>query len=150
MTQSLFNPDDNREIILRIEKLTPDTKPLWGKMNASQMLSHCQAPIDVAFGNLKLKPNFFLLMLGRIYKNKILAAKGFKKDSPTAPDFIRNGDYDFEDSKAKLIERIKTFADEDPKAIKINKHPFFGKMTEEEWDNLQWKHLNHHLRQFGV
>lgn len=80
----------------------------------------------------------------------MLKAKHFGKSSPTAKDFIRTGQYDFEQTKADLIKKVKTFATEGTHAIKINKHPFFGKMTTEEWDNLQWKHLDHHLYQFGV
>jgi hypothetical protein len=147
---SIFNTADNQELISRIEKLTPSTVPAWGKMNASQMLSHCQGPIDVAFGDLKLKSNFILLLVGRMYKKKLLAAPGFKKNSPTAPDFIRNGEYDFEASKAGLIQRINHFSEQGEKAIKAFKHPFFGTMSAEEWDILQWKHLDHHLKQFGV
>ncbi|MES2811265.1 MAG: DUF1569 domain-containing protein [Bacteroidota bacterium] len=147
---SIFNTADNQDLISRIEKLTAETQPNWGKMSVDQMLSHCQAPIDVAFGNLKLKPNFLFLFLGKMIKGKMLKAKHFGKNSPTAKDFIRTNQYDFEQTKADLIKKVKTFAAEGTDAIKVHKHPFFGKMTIEEWDNLQWKHLNHHLYQFGV
>ncbi|UPQ79440.1 DUF1569 domain-containing protein [Flavobacterium azooxidireducens] len=147
---SIFDKNDNAVLISRINALTPETQPLWGKMNVGQMLSHCQAPIDVAFGDAKLKSNIIFLVLGRILKKKILAAPMFKKNSMTEPSFIRTGEYDFEETKAELITKVKRFADEGTACIKIEKHPFFGKMSFEEWDNLQWKHLNHHLKQFGV
>jgi len=147
---SIFNTSDNQDLISRIDKLAPNTAATWGKMNAAQMLSHCQAPMDVAFGDLKLKSNFLLLLVGRIYKKKILAAPGFKKNSPTAPDFLRNGECDFEKSKSELIQKINRFSEQGEKVIKMHKHPFFGNMTSEEWDILQWKHLDHHLKQFGV
>ncbi len=147
---SIFNIKDNQDLISRIEKLTPESKPNWGKMSVDQMLSHCQGPIDVVFGDLKLKSNFLLLLLGKMIKAKMLKSEHFKKNSPTAKDFIRTGKYDFEQTKADLIKKVKTFATEGSSAIKINKHPFFGHMTTEEWDNLQWKHLDHHLYQFGV
>jgi hypothetical protein len=119
-------------------------------MNVGQMLSHCQAPIDVAFGDLKLKSNIVFLLLGRIFKKRILAAPMFKKNSMTDPSFIRSGQFEFEKNKADLIAKVKRFASEGTGSIRIEKHPFFGKMSFEEWDNLQWKHLNHHLKQFGV
>jgi hypothetical protein len=147
---SIYNTFDNQNLIERIEKLTADAQPNWGKMSVDQMLSHCQAPIDVAFGNLKLKSNFLFLLLGKMIKGKMLKAKYFGKNSPTAKDFIRTGHYDFEQTKADLIKKVKTFAAEGTNSIKVHKHPFFGNMTTEEWDNLQWKHLNHHLYQFGV
>ncbi len=147
---SVFDKLGNEEIIRRINTLTPESQPLWGKMNVQQMLSHCQAPIDLAFGDLKLKSNILFLLLGRIFKKKILAAPMFKKNSMTEPSFVRTGDYDFEKTKAELLSKVRRFASEGTASIKIEKHPFFGKMTYEEWDNLHWKHLNHHLKQFGV
>jgi hypothetical protein len=68
----------------------------------------------------------------------------------TDPSFIRTGAYDFDETKTELITKVKRFAEEGTECIKVEKHPFFGKMTFEEWDNLQWKHLNHHLKQFDV
>lgn len=146
---SIFNPDDNQDLINRITSLTPDSQREWGKMSVDQMLSHCIAPIDVAFGNTKLKSNFLFSLLGRMMKKKIINTPRFKKDSPTAPDFIRKGNYDFDKTKSELIEKVRIFKD-GTQVIKIKKHPFFGTMSSQDWDNLQLKHLDHHLRQFGV
>ena len=60
---SLFNKTGNDAIIQRIQSLTAESQPLWGKMNVAQMLSHCQAPLDVAFGDVKLKSNIIFLLL---------------------------------------------------------------------------------------
>ena len=148
--ESLFTAQGNQNIIDRINKLQPTTLSLWGKMTVDQMMSHCIAPLDVVFGDLHLKMNPLMGLLGRyIIKGKLMNAPKFKKDSPTAPSFIRTGSYDFEATKAELIEKVKKFT-QGPQVIKTNKHPFFGPMTNEEWDILQWKHLDHHLRQFGV
>ena len=148
--KSIYNPNDNKEVIERINKLTSESKAEWGKMNAAQMLSHCHGPIDVAFGDLNLKANFFMQLLGKIFKNKILNSAQFKKDSPTAPAFIRNEVCDFEQSKLGLIKRINKFSELGEKAIKTTKHPFFGEMTLNEWDRLHVMHLEHHLKQFGI
>ncbi|MGX7668709.1 DUF1569 domain-containing protein [Flavobacterium pedocola] len=148
--ESLFTPEGNQNIIDRINKLQPTSLSQWGKMTVDQMMSHCIAPLDVVFGNLHLKMNPVMAFFGRtIIRKKVLGAKQFKKESPTAPAFIRTGTYDFETTKAELIEKVKKFR-EGPQVIKTHKHPFFGPMTNEEWNNIQWKHLDHHLRQFGV
>ena len=147
---SIFDKNSNKEIISRINELKPDTMPLWGKMNVSQMLSHCQAPMDVAFGNISLKANPIIALIGRMMKKKIINAKEFKKNSPTAPAFIRNYPCEFEQSKSDLIDKISRLASDGLSAIKTDKHPFFGKMTHDDWDKLMWKHMDHHLRQFGV
>jgi hypothetical protein len=150
MNSSIFNKSDNDALIKRINLLNEDTKPLWGKMNASQMLSHCQAPIDVAFGDLKLKGNFIMRIIGGLFKNKILNSKHFKKNSPTVKEFIRDNDCEFEQAKSELIQKISKFAVVGHESIKNTKHPFFGDMSLQEWDKLQSMHLNHHLKQFGV
>ena len=150
MTNSIYDKSDNDAFIARIHSLSKDSQPIWGKMTVEQMLSHCQAPIDVAFGDLQLRSNFFMRLIGKMFKNKILNSNEFKKNSPTPPDFIRKDAYDFESTKAELISKFSRFADLGHSSIKSNKHPFFGEMSYEEWDKLHSMHLDHHLKQFGV
>lgn len=148
--ESLFTPEGNQHIVDRINKLQPTSLSQWGKMTVDQMMSHCIAPLDVALGDLQLKINPIMAFLGRtLIRKKVLNDAKFKKDSPTVPAFIRSGSYDFESTKAELIEKVKKFK-EGPQVIKTNTHPLFGPLTYEEWNNIQWKHLDHHLRQFGV
>lgn len=147
---SIYNKTDNDILILRINNLTPESKALWGKMTVDQMLSHCQAPIDFAFGTTPMKANFVMRLLGRLVKGKMLKSDEFKKNSPTAPSFIRTGTYDFDETKNGLIDRINRFSELGQNAVKSTKHPFFGEMTYDEWSQLHTMHLNHHLKQFGV
>ena len=147
---SIYNPNDNEIIISRINKLTPESKGLWGKMTVDQMLSHCQAPMDFAFGETPMKANFLMQLLGKMFKGKILNSNEFKKNSPTAPAFIRTEVYDFDETKNGLIERINRFSELGHNAIKTTKHPFFGEMNYDEWSKMHTMHLDHHLKQFGV
>ncbi len=147
---SIYNKSDNEVFISRINKLTPESKALWGKMSVDQMLSHCQAPFDFTFGTKPMKANFIIRLFGKILKKKVFGATEFKKNSPTAPAFIRKETYDFEASKNGLIERINVFSDVGQMAIKTSKHPFFGELTYDEWSKMHTMHLDHHLRQFGV
>jgi hypothetical protein len=61
--KSLLDPTAKKEIILRIQKLNPQSPAQWGKMNVSQMLAHLQMPLGVAIGTHKLKRTMF----GRIF-----------------------------------------------------------------------------------
>lgn len=148
--ESLFDPQGNKNIIERIEKLSPITLSEWGKMTVSQMLEHCQQPIKVTFGTLKLKPHWLGYLFGRSAKKQMIEQPAFKRGLPTVKQFKIVNEPDFEEAKKGLIELVERFNKEGHNAIRSDKHPFFGKMTYEEWDILNWKHLDHHLKQFGV
>jgi len=147
--KSIFNPIDNTEFIDRINKLSPASQALWGKMNVGQMLAHCQVPIKVALGDLQLKRGLMGVLFGKIAKKKLLEEKPFKPNLPTFRDAIIKDDQDFDKEKQGLIDLVKKFT-AGPGVITKIPHPFFGAMTVDEWNALQVKHLDHHLRQFGV
>jgi Protein of unknown function (DUF1569) len=146
---SIFDPKDNEDLISRIEKLTPNSHAVWGKMSVDQMLSHCVAPMDVLFGGLNLKSNFFMKIIGKLMKKSIIYGNAFQKNSPTVPEFVKKEKYDFNKVQAELIAKIQEFK-KGESVIKQFEHPFFGKMTVQDWDALQMKHLDHHLSQFGA
>jgi len=148
--KSIFNKADNDSMIARINALTVQSKPLWGKMSVDQMFEHCSAGIDAAFGLTPMKINFVMRLLGNMLKKKVFYGGEMGKNSPTAKELIITGQYDFETSKRNLIERFSRFAYEGKECITNMNHPFWGKMTYEDWDALMWKHLHHHLLQFGV
>jgi hypothetical protein len=148
--KSLFDPDVNKEILERIDKLTPDAQAQWGKMNISQMLTHAQRPLKVAYGELLLKRGLIGLLFGGLAKKSLLKPEPFKKNLPTDPNFVVKDTRVFEEEKENLRSLVIRFAKNGPDGLTKDPHPFFGKLTVEEWDVLQWKHLDHHLRQFGV
>jgi len=147
MNLDLTDPLVKSEIIHRFNQLSPVTPALWGKMNASQMLAHCNAQIRVALGDDKLPPSIIGKLFGRFLKKKVLDEKPYSRNLPTAPSFVVKQTPDFEDAKKKLLESIHKF---DNTGITKEAHPFFGKMTVEEWSRGTWKHLEHHLKQFGL
>ena len=145
---SIFEADSNAIMIARMNKLTPTSQAVWGKMNVAQMCKHTNEALIVAFGENEIKVNFLMKFLGIVMKDKVFNSE-FKKNSPTAKEFIFTDKYDFESSRNELIKNFSRFA-EGHKSIKIVKHPFWGKMTYSDWDKLMWNHVDHHLRQFGV
>jgi len=148
--KSLFEPSVTGEMLDRINHLTPDTKPLWGKMTVSQMLAHMQPPLKVALGEATLKKGLMGFLFGKIAKKQLVTETPFKRNLPTAPAFVIKTEKNFQEEKDKLIELVKKFQKASADELNTRVHPFFGKLTAEEWNMLQWKHLDHHLRQFGV
>lgn len=150
MTDSLFDPGDRALMLERIERLRPDAARQWGKMNVAQMLAHCQQPLRVATGELPLRRSLIGILFGRLAKRKLLAPAPWKPGLPTAPEFKVTDERDFAREKAALLERVRKFGEAGPAGLTKLPHPFFGPMTIGEWQALQWKHLDHHLRQFGA
>ncbi len=148
--KSLFNKSENEEILVRINSLTPASKGGWGKMNVSQMLAHTQAPIKVAFGELTLHRSLAGLLFGKIAKKKLSSNRQWAKSLPTDKNFLVSDQRNFDEERGKLMALVRRFAESGPGGISQQTHPFFGKLTVDEWDRLMWNHLDHHLRQFGV
>jgi len=147
---NLFNQSDTSQILERIEKLTPDSQRQWGKMNVAQMLAHSNISLETAMGLNVIKPLFIGRIIGSFLKPRVLGEKPFGKNSPTDKSYIFKPDVKFEEEKSKTIASIKKFFEGGPSKCTIHPHPFFGKFTPEQWAVFQWKHLDHHLRQFGV
>ena len=146
--KNLFDPTVKQGIIVRINKLTPQSQPQWGKMNVAQMLAHLQMPMGVAIGKHKLPRTFFGRIVGRFAKSILYNEKPFKRSLPTDPSFVMtNYEKDFEKEKEGITIMINNFKEEN---IINELHPFFGKLTKEQWSKGMYKHLDHHLQQFGV
>jgi hypothetical protein len=147
--KDLFEPNTAAEILSRLQKLQANTPPQWGKMNASQMMAHCQRPIEVFFGEKKLKQSLIGILFGRMAKKKLFADKPWSKGLPTAPEFLVKDEREFQKEKTRLTDLINRMITEGPNTIPPV-HPFFGKMSLQEWSILGYKHLDHHFRQFGA
>ncbi len=145
--KNLFEPEVKQEIIDRINKLAPDSKAVWGKMNVAQMLNHCQKPIGVAYGTHQLKGSFIIKLIGPLFKSVLYNSKPYKRGLPTDKSFVITEQKNFEEERNKLLEMISRFTEEN---ITGEKHPAFGKLTKEQWSKATWKHLDHHLKQFSV
>lgn len=147
---NLFNPDDVSGILERIEKLSPDSQRQWGKMNVAQMLAHCHKSMETAMGDNTIPRLFIGRILGPFVRNSAISAKPFPKNSPTDKSYVFTNEKDFVSEKTNTMNSIRRFFDGGAEGCTKVPHPFFGKFTPDEWAVFQWKHLDHHLRQFGV
>jgi len=151
MIKSVFDTADVANLKARINKLTPQTAALWGKMNVSQMLAHANVTYEMAYTDKHPKPNAFMrFILKTLVKNVVVGPKPYKRNTPTAKAFIIADDRDFEAEKARLLEYLDH-------TLQLGKDHFegreslsFGKLTADEWNVMFYKHLDHHLQQFGV
>ena len=146
--KNLFDPAVKQEITDRINILTATTQHQWGKMDVAQMLAHVQVPIGVALGTNSVKGNWLMKLLLPLFKKNLYDEKPWKQGLPTDQSFIMTGQSrDFDKEKNQLLDKINRFTESNM----INeKHPVFGKLTKEQWSKATWKHIDHHLKQFGA
>lgn len=149
--KSVFEENNVQELIGRINNLTPETQPQWGKMSVSQMLAHCCVAYEMTYDNNHPKPNGLTrFMLKLFVKQAVVGPKPYKKNSRTAPAFLITTEKDFETEKGRLIAFIDKTYNLGSAHFDGKESHSFGPMPVKEWDVMFYKHLDHHLTQFGV
>ncbi len=148
----IFNEDNLQTNINRLEKLSPNTQPQWGKMNAAQMLAHLNVAYGIDNGSIPVeKPNFLMkLMLKHVIKKVVTGDKPYTKNSRTAPVFLVSDERIFENEKNNLIQQMKKVQQNGAAYYEGKENPSFGKMSSQEWNTMFSKHLEHHFEQFGI
>ena len=146
---NLFTAPAYEGIVARLHTVTPADERQWGKMNVARMLEHCARPFDVTLGRVVIKRSLLGYILGPFFKKSYYDDSEFKHNSPTASEFVIAADTDFEAAKARLLANLAAFYAGGPEKCVAEYHAFFGKLTPEQWAIGMYKHLDHHLRQFG-
>lgn len=150
MKKTLLNENDKNEILGRLDRLTSGAQRQWGKMEVDQMLTHCALGLEMALGDYKPKPAPFpMRIIGHLIRKVYTSGKPFKKNSPTDKSFVVRGHKNFDAEKSRLTILVSRFYTEGGTSTTKNYHPIFGYFTQPEWAIGSYKHLDHHLRQFG-
>lgn len=118
-------------------------------MNVTQMLAHCSSFQDIATGDLTSARSWLGMVIGRFVKPLFYNDKPLPQNMSTIPDIMITDERDFEFEKESIIQKIITFQ-HNGRDQWTAQHPFFGKLSSDEWGKGIYKHLDHHLRQFGV
>jgi hypothetical protein len=148
---NIFQKSVSDSVIQRIESLNPTTKANWGKMNVSQMLAHCNVSFEMVYTTKHKKPNAFLKFIFKmIVKNKVVTETPYQHSGKTAPEFVIVGSRDFDIEKTRLINHITKTQELGESHFDNKESHSFGKLSKTEWSNLFYKHLDHHLTQFGA
>jgi hypothetical protein len=148
--KNLFEAEATDEVIARVDKLQPATQRQWGKMDVAQMMAHCSAALDMASGRLDLPRMFIGRLIGPFVKPIYTNDKPFSKSSPTDPKLVVSDRRDFAREQEQLKLKVRQFHEGGEQRCTQHPHPFFGALTPEQWSRGMYKHLDHHLRQFGA
>ncbi len=146
-----FEKTTHENILSRINQLNNDTPPQWGTMSVDKMLAHCCVTYEMAFEDKHPKPGAFKrFLLKLLVKKAVVGEKEYSKNGATAPEFIIKNERDFEKEKSRLITYINKSYQLGADYFDGKESHSFGALNKTEWNNMFYKHLDHHLRQFGV
>ena len=152
--KNLFDSSLAGDAKQRILELHDHSQPLWGTMTVAQTLAHCTSGLEMAMGLIKPKrAPFPANVLGLLIKPLVFGNdKPMRRNSPSSPELFSadHAKCDFERERGHLVAAIDRFANEGAACCSHHPHPFFGPLKPEQWAILMYKHIDHHLRQFGV
>ncbi len=135
----------------RLDQLTPDSQPLWGKMDVAQMLAHLNVAYECDLEDIHPRPNAFVrFMLKLMVKGVVVSDKPYKKNGQTASHFKIADPKVFADEKKRLINYMDKVHALGADHYDMKESHSLGKLTIQEWSNSYHKHMDHHFRQFGV
>jgi hypothetical protein len=146
--RSLFQEDARRDVVARLQRLDPSATPRWGRMNAPQMVEHLANALRMAFGDVTCRERRLPLRWTPI-KQLIIYVLPFPRGAPTAAELLQPPAGDFPQSVADCRALVQRFAHE-PAERAWPRHPAFGALSRRDWGVLAYKHMDHHLTQFGV
>lgn len=132
----------------RFATLQPDRKPAWGSMTCCQMLAHVVDPLKAAMGETTVAQRRGPFR-NPVLRHMIIYWLPWPKGAPTAPEFVHKDEPDFKQSLARVRSTVEDFAAAG-KTIRWQPHPAFGDISYKAWGRLTYRHLEHHLRQFGA
>ena len=149
--KTLWQPDSVQELKDRMSHLLPDTPRLWGKMTPAQAMAHCTLAMELACGDRRPPRMLIGRLIGSIIKPMAFKeSEPMRRNSPTIPGFQVSDTRDLAAECDNLARAIDRFAAAGPSGCTDHPHSFFGRLTPDEWSMRMYKHIDHHLQQFGA
>lgn len=148
--KTLFQKDAVDELMLRLDRIQASSPREWGKMDVAQMMAHCSAALDMACGRLNPPRMFIGRLLGPLVRPIYTNEKPFARNNPTEKKLVVSDSRDFTRERDQLKQKVREFHEGGEARCTKHPHPFFGNLTAEAWSRGMYKHLDHHLRQFGA
>lgn len=146
---SLFVDADRASVLARIAAIGPGSTRRWGRMDAAQALAHCTVALEGATGDRPISQAWIGKILGPIFRSKLLGPAPFDRDAPTAKSLLVEDPRDLPSERDRLSALVTRFAELGPAHAEGRIHGFLGRLSGDEWGRLMWKHIDHHLQQFG-
>jgi hypothetical protein len=145
---SVWDAPIRADLMRRLQALTPGHTARWGKFSAAAMVAHLNDATRMALGELDVPAKAPPFLRYAPVRYLLIHVLPMPKSAPTAPQLLaRSAEADLsreQQAFAVLFDRLGGATTLAPT------HPAFGTMTRRDWGVLCHKHIDHHLRQFGV
>jgi hypothetical protein len=148
--KNLYQAEAVDEVIRRIGSLQPTSERQWGKMDVAQMMAHCSAALDMAAGRINPPRMLIGRLIGPLVKPVYTNEKPFSPNSPTDKQLVVSDQRNFLYEQEQLKQKVRQFHEDGEGQCTRHPHPFFGALRPQDWSRGMYKHLDHHLRQFGA
>jgi hypothetical protein len=149
--KNLYEAATVEELKGRAARLVQASERQWGTMSAAQALAHCSAGLEWAVGDVVPPRMLIGRIIGKMVKPMVLRdEEPMRRNSPTVKSLIVADERDLNREHERFCGLLDRFLTAGPAGCTVHAHSFFGRMTPLEWAGLMYKHVDHHLRQFGV
>jgi hypothetical protein len=146
-----FDATVTDQLLARLARLQADARPRWEALNPTEMVRHCHATYEHAEGRQLPHLSPLGRLLNRwIIRRHIVSARPFREDRPPAAELHPTSATELVEARRSLEATVRQVHGSDPAAFEGRIHPLYGPLSARQWSTLFWKHLDHHLRQFGV
>ena len=148
--KTMWDADSAREIRDRVARVAPDRPGTWGRLSAPQMVCHLADSMKMALGELPVASKRLPIRYAPL-KQLIVYLAPFPKNAPTAPELLARPPREWPADVAELqalVDRLATRGQD--AAFAWPEHPAFGHLSRRAWGVLVYRHMDHHLKQFGA
>ena len=143
---TFWDPAARQALVARLDRLTSDATPAWGRFTVAGMAAHLNDAARMALGELPVRQKWMPIRYTPL-RQLVIFALPMPKGAPTAPELLaRCSGADLDRERAA----VKASFDRIASGVPLVAHPLFGPLSHREWGALLWKHNDHHLRQFRV
>lgn len=147
--RSVFENEARAEIVARVNGLAPDNERRWGKMDCTTMVGHCADGLRMVLGERDLGPPRGPLRFAPM-RYLLIHVVPWPKGKAKAPmEPRKRSAEEFEEQRERLLGLLERTASTPPGDF-AETHPLFGRMKHRDWGVLVYRHLDHHLTQFGA
>ena len=150
--KTIFDATTRAAIESRVETMRADSRRQWGTMTPHQAVCHLSDAFKVALGDRPVtspaRPAQTLMRFVALHV-PLRWPHGVKTLAEVEQGIGGTPPAEFEADRRDLVAQLHRFCTRDGTPGPWPSHPIFGALSTPEWGVWGYRHMDHHLRQFG-